>query len=64
MYTRVLKLGRIVVRLCVLFEMAKDGNLTLKYDNNDPEAAYIHSKYNPIREAQSIIDNCTREKYR
>ena len=29
----------------------KDNNLTLKYDN-----IYLHSKYNPIREAERLID--------
>lgn len=36
-------------------ENAKDGNDTLKFKNNK-ELVYFHSKYNPIREAEVIID--------
>lgn len=36
-------------------EVAKDGHLTLKYVG-DEQAVYIHSKYNPLREAQVIVD--------
>jgi len=39
----------------VVAEIAKDGHLTLKYVKDD-QTVYLHSKYNPIREAKSIID--------
>lgn len=39
----------------VAVEMARDGNLTLRY-NIDEQSVYLHSKYNPLREAKAIID--------
>ncbi len=36
-------------------ENAKDGHLTLRYEK-DEKTVYLHSKYNPIREAEAIID--------
>jgi len=36
-------------------ELAKNNQKTLKYQN-DQSTVYIHSKYNPLREAESIID--------
>lgn len=36
-------------------EKAKDSHDTLKYVNGD-QTLYIHSKYNPIKEAEAIID--------
>lgn len=38
-----------------LVEQAKDGNDILKYHNNK-QTVYMNSKYNPIREAELIID--------
>lgn len=35
-------------------EKAKDGNDTIKYQHSN-QNVYIHSKYNPIREAEAII---------
>lgn len=42
-------------------EVAKDGNQTLKYVADD-QAAYIHSKYDPIREAQAIVDKLSEDQ--
>ncbi|WP_187389240.1 motility associated factor glycosyltransferase family protein [Acetobacterium wieringae] len=44
-----------------LVEEAKDGNLTLKY-GGDGQAIYVHSKYNPQREAQAIIDKLSEDQ--
>lgn len=45
----------------VLIEKAKDGNLTLKYVA-DEQAIYVHSKYNPLREAQAIVDKLSEDQ--
>lgn len=45
----------------VLVETAKDGHPTLKYVNDD-QTVYLHSKYNPIREAETIIDKLTKDE--
>ncbi|PKM61036.1 MAG: hypothetical protein CVU99_05145 [Firmicutes bacterium HGW-Firmicutes-4] len=42
-------------------EKARDGNDTLRYHEKD-QAVYIHSKYNPIREAETIIDKLEKEE--
>lgn len=42
-------------------EKARDGNDTLRYNNKD-QAVYIHSKYNPIREAETIIDKLEKDE--
>ncbi|MDK2978405.1 MAG: hypothetical protein PWP52_1119 [Bacteroidales bacterium] len=42
-------------------EAAKDGHLTLKYSSGD-KSVYIHSKYNPIREAEAIIDKLSKDQ--
>lgn len=39
----------------IMPEVARDGNLTLKFQLND-QSIYIHSKYNPLREAAAVID--------
>ncbi|PKM75452.1 MAG: hypothetical protein CVU92_01245 [Firmicutes bacterium HGW-Firmicutes-17] len=45
----------------VFVETAKDGNLTLKYVG-DEHSIYVHSKYNPIREAQAIVDKFSEDQ--
>lgn len=45
----------------VFVETAKDGNLTLKYVG-DEQSLYVHSKYNPIREAQAIVDKFAEDQ--
>ncbi|OFV70013.1 6-hydroxymethylpterin diphosphokinase MptE-like protein [Acetobacterium wieringae] len=45
----------------VFVEEAKDGNLTLKYSGNG-KAIYVHSKYNPQREAQTIVDKLSADQ--
>lgn len=42
-------------------EEAKDGNLTLKYVR-DEQVIYVHSKYNPQREAQTIVDKLSADQ--
>jgi hypothetical protein len=44
-----------------LIETARDGNRTLKYQD-DGQEIYLHSKYNPIREADSIIDQFVKKE--
>lgn len=45
----------------ILVGTAKDGNPTLKYVKGE-QTVYLHSKYNPIREAETIIDKLTDDK--
>lgn len=45
----------------VFFEEARDGNLTLKCVE-DKQSIYLHSKYNPIREAQVIVENFSKNQ--
>lgn len=40
----------------IVVEDTKDGNKTIKIEKEN-RTAYLHSKYNPIREAETIIDN-------
>jgi len=42
-------------------EAARDGNLTLKYKSGD-QSVYVHSKYNPIREAEAIVDKLSKDQ--
>ncbi|MGE4589820.1 MAG: motility associated factor glycosyltransferase family protein [Acidaminococcaceae bacterium] len=42
-------------------EEAKDGNLTLKYVR-DEQVIYVHSKYNPQREAQTVVDKLSADQ--
>lgn len=42
-------------------EAARDGNLTLKYKSGD-QSVYVHSKYNPIREAEAIVDRLSEDQ--
>ena len=43
------------------FEKCKDGNLTFKNTKNG-KGVYIHSKYNPIKEAQTFAEKLEFEK--
>ncbi|WKY45535.1 DUF115 domain-containing protein [Eubacteriaceae bacterium ES2] len=45
----------------VIVEETKDGLNTLKYDTGE-NSLYIHSKYNPLREATTLIDKLKIEK--
>lgn len=45
----------------VFVEAARDGNLTLKYKSGD-QSVYVHSKYNPIREAEAIVDKLSEDQ--
>jgi hypothetical protein len=44
-----------------LVEQAADGNQTLKYSMGE-QSLFIHSKYNPLREAASIIDKLVADE--
>lgn len=42
-------------------EKAKDGNDTLKYQTKE-QTMYLHSKYDPVREAESIVDKLVEQE--
>ncbi len=45
----------------IALEKCKDGNFTFKLNKNDKNI-YIHSKYNPVKEAQKFVDEIEERK--